>query len=216
LDVSAGLLHFDDQLRHRGVALLAGVDEAGRGPLAGPVVAAAVILPAGLLLPGLNDSKKITAVKREALARQIKKIALAWAVGVSTVGEIERMNIHRASLLAMQRAVSGLEPAPEFLLIDGRHKIDLALPQQPLVGGDGVSASIAAASIIAKVTRDHLMQICDLLFPQYGFAAHKGYPTPAHLHALSVYGPCPLHRAGFRPVREWLENRKNLCGRVAE
>ncbi|OAT79510.1 ribonuclease HII [Desulfotomaculum copahuensis] len=200
-----GLWCHEKELYAQGFVLPAGVDEAGRGPLAGPVVAAAVILPAGVSLPGLNDSKKLSAGKREALAWQIKKMSLAWSVGLATVAEIERINIHRASLLAMWRAVNGLAPSPQFLLVDGRHAIDIDLPQRPLVGGDGLSASIAAASILAKMTRDHLMQALDRLYPPYGFAVHKGYPTPEHLQALDRFGPCALHRAGFKPVRAWLE-----------
>lgn len=201
----AGLWRYEKELYAQGFVLLAGVDEAGRGPLAGPVVAAAVILPAGVSLPGLNDSKKLSPGKRETLAWQIKKASLAWSVGLATVGEIERINIHRASLLAMRRAVTGLALVPRCLLVDGRHAIDIDLPQRPLVGGDGLSASIAAASILAKMTRDHLMQALDRLYPLYGFAVHKGYPTPDHLQALDRFGPCTLHRTGFKPVQGWLQ-----------
>ncbi len=183
---------------------VAGVDEAGRGPLAGPVVAAAVILPEKIRLADivyLNDSKKLSAAKREALARQIKKVALTWAVGVSTVEEINNKNIHHASLKAMYRAVLSLEQKPAIVLVDGFSIDRLELPQMPLTGGDGISASIAAASIIAKVYRDDLMSSCHELYPEYGFARHKGYGTPEHMRALALFGPCPLHRTGYRPVR---------------
>lgn len=202
----AGLLRYDNELRLQGFTLIAGVDEAGRGPLAGPVVAAAVILPDGVRLPGLNDSKKLSAAKRETLAVQIKKTALAWAVGLATVSEIERENIHRASLWAMKRAVRGLEIVPHYLLVDGRALIpDLPVSQRALAGGDGLSAAVAAASILAKVTRDHLMRTYHHVYPEYGFDRHKGYPTAAHLEKLSAFGPCPIHRAGFRPVKELSE-----------
>lgn len=192
---------YEEELYARGYSLVAGVDEAGRGPLAGPVVAAAVILPGRVFLPGLNDSKKVSPERREDLAHRIKQVALDWAIGISTVNEIELLNIHFASLLAMRRAVQGLSVVPQFLLVDGRFPLNLSLPQRALVGGDASSASIAAASILAKVTRDQLMQVCHHLYPQYGFDRHKGYPTSAHRQALARWGPCPLHRAGFRGVQ---------------
>ncbi|MDQ0287583.1 ribonuclease HII [Desulfofundulus luciae] len=192
---------YEEELLDQGYSLVAGVDEAGRGPLAGPVVAAAVILPGRVFLPGLNDSKKVSPGRREDLAHRIKQVALDWAIGISTVNEIELLNIHFASLLAMRRAVQGLSVVPQFLLVDGRFTLDLSLPQRALVGGDASSASIAAASILAKVTRDQLMQVCHYLYPQYGFDRHKGYPTSAHRQALARWGPCPLHRPGFRGVR---------------
>lgn len=196
----AALFSYEDALRERGYSVIAGVDEAGRGPLAGPVVAAAVIFDLPVQLLYLNDSKKLTPSKREALAWQIKKQSLAWAVGVSTVSEILRLNIYQASLVAMRRAVNALEISPEYVLVDGFSIPELDVPQTALVGGDGRSASIAAASIIAKTTRDKLMEVCHHLYPQYGFDRHKGYGTPGHLAALKQYGPCPLHRAGFAPV----------------
>jgi len=201
----AGLLKYESELREQGYALIAGVDESGRGPLAGPVVAAAVILPGRVELYGLDDSKKLSAAKRETLALQIKKSALAWAVNLTTVSEIEWVNIHWASLLAMKRAVFNLDRVPQYLLVDGRtHIPDLQLPQEALVGGDGESASVAAASILAKVTRDHLMQVYHHIYPEYGFDSHKGYPTAVHLEKLSYFGPCPIHRSGFLPVRKLL------------
>ncbi len=183
--------------------VVAGVDEAGRGPLAGPVLAAAVILPDVFLLEDLDDSKKIAPAKRAKLDTSIKKTAIAWAVGVATVAEIELFNIHRATMLAMLRAVNNLDTQPEFILIDGRFTIpgsDIA--QKAVVGGDGLCPSIAAASVVAKVTRDRLMHICHLLYPEYGFDMHKGYGTAAHMTALSLFGPCPLHRRDFAPVKQ--------------
>ncbi len=200
----ARMLLYEDDLKARGIHPVAGVDEAGRGPLAGPVVAAAVILPDGSCLTDLNDSKKLTPAKREILEGQIKKTALAWSVGVSSVAEIFKENIHRAGLKAMLRAILGLEIKPVHVLVDG-FKIDLLeCPQTPIIEGDGLSASIAAASIIAKVTRDRLMDSYHELYPQYGFNRHKGYGTPEHLAALARFGPCPIHRAGYRPVQECL------------
>ncbi|WP_245574388.1 ribonuclease HII [Desulfovirgula thermocuniculi] len=194
------LYAYEEKLMRRGIELVAGVDEAGRGPLAGPVVAAAVILPPGSRIPGLDDSKKLPARLREELAWRIKRLAVDWAIGLATVAEIALLNIHHASLLAMRRAVLGLSVRPQYLLVDGRFTLDLPVPQEALVGGDGRCACIAAASILAKVTRDHLMEACHHLFPQYGFDKHKGYPTPAHRRALASWGPCPLHRPGFKGV----------------
>jgi ribonuclease HII len=208
----AKMFLYEEDLWARGYAPVAGVDEAGRGPLAGPVMAAAVILPEKISLPDLNDSKKLTAAKREALAGQIKKLALAWAIGMSTVEEIYNENIYRASLTAMRRAVLGLEKSPSFILVDGFKITGLNLPQMPLVGGDGLSASIAAASILAKVTRDHLMDSYHQHYPEYGFDRHKGYGTPEHLRALARYGPCPIHRAGFQPVKDMLDARNKGKG----
>jgi ribonuclease HII len=196
---------YEEDLRAAGYELVAGVDEAGRGPLAGPVVAAAVIVPPQAGLPYLNDSKKLTAKKREELAVLIKKTALGWATGMSTVEEILQQNIHQAGLVAMRRAVQDLPGKPTYLLVDGFKITGLDLPQTPLIGGDGLSASIAAASILAKVTRDQLMDSYDRLYPEYGFRRHKGYATPEHLQALKRFGPCPIHRAGFQPVRDMLE-----------
>lgn len=199
--MDAGSLYtYEERLLRQGIKLIAGVDEAGRGPLAGPVVAAAVILPPGSRLAGLNDSKKLPVKLREELAQQIKKLAVDWAIGVATVAEIALLNIHHASLLAMRRAVQGLNVKPEYLLVDGRFPLDLPLPQEAVVGGDGRCACIAAASVLAKVFRDHLMEACHHLFPQYGFNKHKGYPTSAHREALARWGPCPLHRPGFKGV----------------
>ncbi len=175
-----------------------GVDEAGRGPLAGPVCAAAVILPPNAAIPGLDDSKKLTEKKREALYDVITQTAVAYGVAFASVEEIETLNILQATFLAMQRAVAQLAPAPAFILIDGnRLPPDLPAPAQTIVGGDGISASIAAASVLAKVTRDRLMREMDLRYPGYGFAAHKGYGSKAHCEAIRRLGPCPIHRLSF-------------------
>lgn len=200
----AKMFLYEEDFRAKGIGLVAGVDEAGRGPLAGPVVAAAVILPDQAHLPDLNDSKKLTAPAREALAGQIKKVSLAWAIGMSTVEEIYNLNIHQAGLEAMKKAVLALDASPACVLVDGFKIPGLELFQMPLAGGDGLSASIAAASILAKVTRDALMDSYHQLYPQYGFDRHKGYATPDHLDALARYGPCPIHRNGFKPVRDML------------
>ncbi len=186
----------------RGYRRACGVDEVGRGPLAGPVVAAAVILPPGAVLEGLDDSKRLTPRARSELVPRIRQAAVAVAVGVAGPGEIDRLNIHRATLAAMVRAVRSLGVAPDLLLVDGVHRLPLDLPQETLVGGDGRSLAIAAASVIAKEHRDALMAAFDRQYPGYGFARHKGYPTAAHREALRRLGPCPIHRASFRGVRD--------------
>lgn len=199
---------YESGIKEPGHHLVAGVDEAGRGPLAGPVVAAAVILPAGFSPQGLDDSKKLSPGVRATLAAGIKKNSLDWAVGVATVDEIERYNIHHASLLAMLRAVENLTLQPDLLLLDGRFTLPgLEVDQKAVVGGDGLCPSIAAASVVAKVTRDGLMDILHILYPEYGFDRHKGYGTAFHLAALSVFGPCPVHRRGFTPVRQLIDGR---------
>ncbi|OPY58192.1 MAG: Ribonuclease HII [Pelotomaculum sp. PtaU1.Bin035] len=206
----AKMFYYEDDLRAGGHHPLAGVDEAGRGPLAGPVVAAAVILPGRARLLDLNDSKKLTPMKREVLAGQIKEVALAWAVGVSSVEEIYSENIHHAGLTAMRRAVLELKIKPAYVLVDGFRIEQLELPQMALAGGDGLSASIAAASILAKVYRDHLMDSYHERYPEYGFDRHKGYATPEHLSALARFGPCPVHRAGYRPVKDLLGGKESV------
>ncbi len=196
------LLRFERELWKQGVQLIAGVDEAGIGPLAGPVIAAAVILPRGYRLRGLNDSKKIASEKRrEELAACIKRDAIAWALGRADVREIDLYNIYHAGLLAMRRAVEDLPIAPEHLLVDARRIPACAVPQQGIVHGDALSASIAAASIIAKTTRDEKMRELDSLYPGYGFASHKGYPTAEHIRILKQRGALPVHRRTFAPVR---------------
>jgi ribonuclease HII len=178
-----------------------GVDEAGRGPLAGPVSAAAVILDPANVPDGLNDSKKLTAKARERLEQAIKTQALAWSVAFASVEEIETLNILHATGLAMRRAVAGLGLKPVFALVDGAYAFDLATPIRTVVGGDGVCASIAAASILAKTARDRLMVEMDAVHPGYGFAEHKGYGAPAHLQALERLGPCRIHRMSWAPLR---------------
>ena len=180
-----------------GVKLVCGVDEAGRGPLAGPVCAAAVILPPEVSIPGLNDSKKLTDKKRRELYDIITEQAVSFGVAFASEQEIDEINILQATFLAMQRAMEKLDPAPELALIDGNRAKDFGLPVRTIVGGDGLSASIAAASILAKVTRDRLMEEYDGQYPQYGFAVHKGYGTKRHYAALREFGPCPIHRQSF-------------------
>ena len=182
-----------------------GVDEAGRGPWAGPVYAAAVILDPKRLPDGLDDSKKLSAKARDRLEAEIKDRALAWCVASASVEEIAALNILHASGLAMHRAVTGLKVTAAFALVDGNYRFALPCPIKTVVGGDGISASIAAASILAKTARDRLMQEMDALYPGYGFAAHKGYHAPIHVEALGRLGPCPIHRLSWAPVRLVLE-----------
>lgn len=184
-------------LHEEGLAVVCGVDEAGRGPLAGPVCAAAVILPEDAELPGLNDSKKLTEKRREALFPLIRERAVCYAIAFASVEEIERMNILAAALLAMNRAIGQLDPAPELALIDGNTTRSIAVPARSVVGGDGKCACIAAASVLAKVTRDRLMVQLAERYPQYGFERHKGYGTREHYAALEKYGPSPVHRPSF-------------------
>ncbi len=190
-------LDFDSQFKQNGVRILCGTDEAGRGPLAGPVVAAACILPDGFLPDGLDDSKKLTERRREKLYDIITENAIAWCAAYATPEEIDEHNILEASLLAMRRAIDGLSVKPDFVLVDGNVNRGFQLPAKAIVGGDALSPSIAAASIIAKVTRDRLCADYETLYPQYGFAKHKGYPTPAHKLAVYEHGPCPIHRRSF-------------------
>jgi ribonuclease HII len=191
--------------REHGLALIAGVDEAGRGPLAGPVVAAAVILPHPATVAGLKDSKKLAPGARAALAEEIQAKALAFAIREVSARHIERWGILTASLRAMALAVQALSPPPQMVLIDGREPLPLAYPQQPVIDGDDRCPSIAAASILAKVHRDRCMEAYHRQYPQYNFAAHKGYATKEHLEALRAWGPCPLHRRTFKGVKEWME-----------
>jgi ribonuclease HII len=199
------LLRFEIQLWAEGYSLVAGVDEAGMAPLAGPVVAGAVILPKNYKLRGLNDSKKILDHEtREELAAQIKRDAVCWSFGFAEVEEIDRINIYHAGLLAMQRAVQGLTCLPDFVLVDARKIPHCPSPQRGIIRGDALSASIAAASIIAKTTRDAHMLEMDAQYAGYGFASHKGYPTPEHCRALKELGALPIHRRSFGRVREVL------------
>lgn len=180
-----------------GLNLICGVDEAGRGPLAGPVCAAAVILPTHLQIPGLNDSKKLTDKKRRELFPIIQEQAVAWGIGLASETEIDEINILQATFLAMRRALEQLNARPEIALIDGNRETDFGLPVKTVVKGDSLSANIAAASVLAKVTRDNIMTEMANQYPEYGFEIHKGYGTKAHYEALRTYGPCPIHRKTF-------------------
>lgn len=191
---------FEHKTKSIGYQYIAGIDEAGRGPLAGPVVSAAVILPDSFNCPGVTDSKKLSEKKREALFPEINAQALAVGIGMASHQEIDQINILQASLLSMKRAVQNLTLYPDYLLIDGKFTIDMDLPQQAIVKGDSKSISIAAASIIAKVTRDRFMATLHKTYPQYNFIQHKGYPTKAHKQAIIEYGPCPVHRKTFNGV----------------
>ncbi|MHB8822014.1 MAG: ribonuclease HII [Pseudomonadaceae bacterium] len=195
--------------------LVSGVDEVGRGPLCGPVVTAAVILDPLRPIQGLNDSKKLSEARREALFDEIQEKALAWCIARAEVEEIDRLNILHATMLAMQRAVEGLSVVPRLALIDGNRCPVLAVPSAAVVQGDASVPAIAAASILAKVSRDREMQALDLVYPGYGLAGHKGYPTPAHLQALESLGPTPIHRRSFAPVRVLLERAALTCTAVA-
>ncbi|MGE5336692.1 MAG: ribonuclease HII [Gemmatimonadota bacterium] len=188
----------------RALGLVCGADEAGRGPLAGPVVAAAVILDPRRPIQGLRDSKQLPATRRESLAVEIRASAMAWAVAEASVEEIDRLNILQASLLAIGRAIEALNPAAQFALVDGNQLPRLAIPARALVGGDALEPAISAASILAKTHRDALMRALDAAYPAYGFAAHVGYPTPEHLARLREHGPCAVHRRTFAPVRALL------------
>lgn len=196
------LLRPERSLWSAGVTRIAGVDEVGVGPLAGPVLAAAVILPQGMAIRGIDDSKKLRPALREELAGSIRATALSIGIGIVEPAEVDRLNIYRAALEAMRKAVAALPIPPEHLLIDARRIPALAIPQTPLIKGDARSYSIAAASIIAKVERDRIMCHLDTLYPQYGFRQHMGYGTARHLAALDRHGPSPVHRRSFAPVRD--------------
>lgn len=193
---------FENAARARGFAYVGGVDEVGRGPLAGPVVAACVVACEPLMLSGLNDSKVVKPAVRVELAQAIKASCSAWAIGLATVEEIDRLNIYWASVLAMERAIAQVCVPPQYLITDAVRIRSFAGPQEPLIKGDSRSATVAAASILAKVHRDALLVELDALDPRYGFAEHKGYATPAHLEALRRHGPSPHHRSGWWHVRE--------------
>jgi len=197
---SDDLLIHESTVRARGYGLIAGVDEVGRGPLAGPVVAAAVIMPAGIIIPGVKDSKKMTEKAREAAFSVINKTAVAIGIGVVSHKVIDNSNILISSLEAMKLAVLSLDPAPEFVLVDGINKIPVTIPNYSIIKGDQLCHSISAASIIAKVYRDRIMCAYDTSFPEYGFTQNKGYGTAQHLDALRRYGACPMHRLTFRGV----------------
>lgn len=202
-------LRYEKNAWASGAALVAGVDEVGRGSLFGPVVAAAVILDPGYRVRGLRDSKLLLRERREQLAPRIREHAIAWAVAAVDAARIDQINIYQASRLAMREAVMRLNPAADHLLVDAV-RLDCELPQRPIIHGDAVSASIAAASILAKVERDRMMCEWDAVFPEYGLASHKGYSTPQHLAALERYGPTPLHRQSFAPVWTMAEEQEIL------
>lgn len=190
-------LYYENTAYEKGYNLVCGVDEAGRGPLAGPVCAAAVVLPKGLILEGVNDSKKLTEKKREALFDVITQQSLDWSVAFATVEEIEEINILNAAMLAMKRAVEGLKNPVDFAIIDGNRKPPLEIDCEAVVKGDAKSMSVAAASILAKVSRDRILRQYAVDYPQYGFEKHKGYGTKVHVEALKKYGPCEVHRPSF-------------------
>ncbi|HUL58495.1 MAG TPA: ribonuclease HII [Anaeromyxobacteraceae bacterium] len=195
------LLRFETELWERGVVHVGGVDEAGMAPLAGPVVAGACVLPHDYRPRGIDDSKQLDARERERLARDIERNAICWAVARAEVEEIDRLNIYRAGLLALTRAVRALATRPDHVLVDARKLPELRMPQTPIIHGDALSLTIAAASILAKTARDALMADLDVRHPGYGFARHKGYPTAEHFDALKRLGACPIHRRSFQPVR---------------
>ena len=200
---AADMQAFERAARLSGFARIAGVDEAGRGPLAGPIVAGAVVLSGSI--HGLNDSKLLTEARREVLFQTLQEGLHAIGIGVITASEIDRLGIQQANYLAMAKAAAALDPPPDFLLVDGFAIKGCDIPQKPIVKGDRRSFSIAAASIVAKVTRDRMMKDLDNEYPGYGFAKHKGYGTPGHLEALQRLGPCPFHRKSFAPIARWLE-----------
>ncbi len=190
-------LFYENEARKNGYQVVCGVDEAGRGPLAGPVFAAAVVLPPNLMIDGLNDSKKLREKNRELLYDKIKNLALTYAVAFATEQEIDKINILNATFLAMKRAVDGLNLTPDVVLVDGNRSPNLKVPTQTLIKGDSLSASIAAASILAKVERDRLMKNLSKKYPEYAFEKHKGYGTKAHIDLIKKYGPCEIHRKSF-------------------
>lgn len=191
------LYEIETALHQKGIGAVCGIDEAGRGPLCGPVAAAAVILPEGLVIEGLNDSKKLSEKKREQLYGIITEKAVCWAVGLASPAEIDELNILKATFLAMRRAIEGLTTVPDYVLVDGNRDPKLGLPTSTIVKGDAKAACIAAASVLAKVTRDRLLDKMDAQYPEYGFAKHKGYPTKAHYAAIAKHGITPEHRRSF-------------------
>jgi ribonuclease HII len=195
---------FESKAIEKGFSYIAGIDEAGRGPLAGPVVSAAVLLPTSFHDPDITDSKKLSPKKRSYLYEKLYDQAVSIGIGIVDNIEIERINILNASILSMAISVKNLSPQPDYLLIDGKFRIPTDLPQEPIIRGDAQSISVAAASIIAKVSRDRLMERYDQDYPQFGFSRHKGYPTKAHKEAIRTFGCCPIHRRTFRGVKEYL------------
>lgn len=205
---------FDLRKRSESIRIICGTDEAGRGPLAGPVAAGACILPEEYVPEGLDDSKKLTEKKREALYAQITENALAWGIGLASAAEIDEINILNASLLAMRRAIAAMGATPDLVLVDGSVNRGFDIRSEAVIGGDAKSPSISAASILAKVTRDRIMAELDGKYPEYGFAKHKGYPTPAHKLAVYEFGPCPEHRKSFLSFLE--RDRARLEAKLAE
>jgi ribonuclease HII len=201
---------FESRLQAEGFTRIAGVDEAGRGPLAGPVVSAAVVLPIDFKAGGVMDSKQLSPNRREKAFKHIYSQAVTIGVGIVDAIEIDRINILQAARLSMAMAVSNLKPSPQFLLIDGKFGIDSPLPQQPVIKGDALSLSVAAASIVAKVSRDRLMQRYHIDYPGFGFDRHKGYPTKSHKAAIAAHGPCIIHRRSFKGVNEHLSAPPSL------
>ena len=192
---------FESKAIEKGFSYIAGIDEAGRGPLAGPVVSAAVLLPTSFHDPDITDSKKLSPKKRSYLYEKLYDQAVSIGIGIVDNIEIERINILNAALLSMAISVKNLSPQPDYLLIDGKFRIPTDLPQEPIIRGDALSISIAAASIVAKVSRDRLMERYDQDYPQFGFSRHKGYPTKAHKEAIRTFGCCPIHRRTFKGVK---------------
>lgn len=195
------LMRYENALYEEGVRYIAGLDEAGRGPLAGPVVAAAVILPSDCLLEGVDDSKKLSKKTRTTLDVEIKRKALDWSIGIVFPPLLDDINIYQATKLAMSNAIATLSLRPDHLIIDAVKLTEVRIPQTPLIKGDSLSLSVASASILAKVERDRIMDGFEELFPGYGFGQHKGYATRAHIKALMELGPCPIHRRSFEPVK---------------
>ena len=205
IDESIDWLFYENQAISNGYNIVCGVDEAGRGPLAGPVYAAAVILPKGYIIEGVNDSKKLSEKKREALFEKIKAESLAFSIGIATAEEIDEINILQATFLAMKRAVEGLQICPDYAMIDGNRKPNISVPCETIIKGDGKSASIACASILAKVSRDRYMLEMAEKYPEYQFEKHKGYGTKLHYEMLDKFGPCDIHRKTF--LRSWYEKK---------
>lgn len=205
MNTDINIFEYETKYRSMGYNLIAGVDEAGRGPLAGSVYAAAVIFDEGVYIEGVNDSKKLTPKKRDALYDEIISKARAYSIFAVDEKKIDEVNILNATYLAFQGAIANLKEKPDFVLIDGNRAQGIEIPFETVVKGDSLSFSIAAASILAKVARDRYIEEADKLYPQYGFAAHKGYGTKAHLDAIREYGPCPIHRLTFKGVREYVK-----------
>ncbi len=203
LNPKHNMTHLENMLAEKGYRYICGVDEVGRGPLAGPVVAAAVIMPPETKIEGINDSKKLTPLQRERIFEEIVELGLVCAVGVIDHECIDKMNILKASLMAMRKAVMDLKQSPDIILVDGNYPVpNVAQPQFAVVGGDSQCQSIAAASIVAKITRDRIMDRYQALYPSFSFSKHKGYPTPEHMEELREYGPTEIHRRSFKPVAE--------------